>query len=100
MTKVVFVGVLSMFLPFSVIAYGSVMGLPTSDPWFDILVLYMFARWFFLSVVNGMPEPDERSSSWYIWAYRSLHSMAHVATAYFSHKALWRFMQRGGNDPL
>lgn len=71
---------------------ASVLGLPVSDPWFDVFVIYVLARWTFISIVNGMPEPTESSSDWYIWAYRSFHSMAHIATAYFSHKKMWKFL--------
>lgn len=69
---------------------ATLLGLPVNDPWFDIFMFYVLGRWMFVSIVNGMPEPSEDSSDWYIWAYRSMHSMAHIATAYFSHKKLWK----------
>ena len=74
---------------------ATMLGLPVNDPWFDIFMLYVLGRWTLASIVNGMPEPDEESSDWYIWAYRSFHSMAHIATAYFSHKRMWKFISGG-----
>ena len=76
----------------AVLMAADFMGLPVSDQWFDVFVLYVFGRWAWLSIVNGMPEPEEDSSLWYIWCYRSMHSMAHIATAYFSHKRMWKYL--------
>lgn len=81
-------------------AAASFMGLPINDPWFDVFVVYVMARWAITSVVNGMPEPEASSSPWYIWCYRSMHSMAHISTAYFSHRNMWKYIAgfREGGD--
>ena len=76
----------------AVFSVATLMGLPVNDPWFDVFVAYVLARWTFISIVNGMPEPTSISSDWYIWAFRSFHSMAHIGTPYFSHKAVWKFL--------
>ncbi len=68
------------------------MGLPVQDPWFDFLVVYIVSRWAMASIVNGMPEPEYESSLWYIWCYRTMHSLAHISTAYFSHKNMWKYI--------
>jgi hypothetical protein len=60
-------------------------GLPVSNPWFDISVML----WIFSAVVGGMPEPEEDSSFYYIWLYRSLHLLSATGTAYFIHKKRW-----------
>lgn len=75
------------------------LGLPIQDPWFDVLVVYIIGRWALTSLVNGMPEPEATSSPWYIWCYRTMHSLAHISTAYFSHKNMWKYisgMRDGG----
>jgi hypothetical protein len=100
------VGGLSLILFKYSVAVGAVllaadfMGLPIQDPWFDFFVVYVVGRWALTSVVNGMPEPEEVSSPWYIWCYRSLHSMAHISTAYFSHKNMWKYISgvRAGGE--
>lgn len=77
---------------------GGFMGLPVNDPWFDVFAVYLLVKWAIASIVNGMPEPEENSSVWYIWCFRSLHSMAHIATAYFSHKRMWKFISGEAKD--
>lgn len=99
MLKLIASGLGKFLIGISLITFGQFMGLPTNDPWFDVLILYLFGRWVFLSIVNGMPEPNDASSDWYIWSYRTMHSMAHVATAYFTHKSLWKLMTREGDEP-
>ena len=74
------------------LAAAEFMGLPISDPWFDLFVVYVVGRWALTSVVNGMPEPEPTSSLWYIWCYRTMHSLAHISTAYFSHKNMWKYI--------
>lgn len=76
-------------------AVANFMGLPVGDPWFDVLVIYILWQAFLRSIVNGMPEPEEHSSPWYIWAYRSLHSVARIGTVYFAHKRMWKFLTGG-----
>jgi hypothetical protein len=75
-----------------VLAAAGFMGLPVDNPWFDVLVAYVFGQWALRSTVNGMPEPEEDSSLWYIWCYRTMHSMAHISTAYFSHRNMWKYI--------
>lgn len=77
---------------FAVFSAATMLGLPVNDPWFDILVLSWMFKWFFMAMVNAMLEPTEHSSDWYVWAYRFLHSLAHIGTAYFSHKRMWKFI--------
>lgn len=61
-------------------------GLPVNNPWFDISILL----WVSSAVVSGMPEPEEDSSFWYIWAYRTMHLLSASGTAYFMHKNRWK----------
>lgn len=97
-------GVSAMLVKFTAVAAAvfvaaDFMGLPVQDPWFDMFVAYVLVRWALNSVVNGMPEPEETDSHWYIWCYRSMHSLAHISTAYFSHKNMWKYisgMRSGG----
>ncbi|SRR6266567_2834243 len=60
-------------------------GLPVSNPWFDISILL----WVSSAVIGGMPEPEETSSFYYIWLYRTLHLLSATGTAYFIHKNRW-----------
>lgn len=76
----------------AILSFGSIMGLPVNDPWFDVLLGYIVVKWTLASIVNGMPEPELSSSVWYVWCYRSLHSMAHQSTAYFTHKRIWKYL--------
>ena len=59
--------------------------IPIHDPWFAILLVW----WIFSSVTAGMPEPDLKSSFYYVWAYRTMHLLAASGTSYFSHKKSW-----------
>lgn len=81
-------------------ALAGFMGLPVNDPWFDVFMVYVMCRWALTSIVNGMPEPEVDTSLWYIWCYRTMHSMAHISTAYFSHRNIWKYIAgfREGGD--
>src|SRR5579862_2288714 len=61
-------------------------GIPVDNPWFDIAIFL----WVFSAVVGGMPEPEEDSNFWYIWAYRTLHLLSATGTAYFIHRKRWK----------
>jgi hypothetical protein len=88
--------VIAALLPLAVVSgiitIGSFIGLPVSNPWFDVVILLVFGGSWFRACVNGMPEPTLASSDWYVWAYRSLHSLAGISTAYAAHKLLWKYM--------
>lgn len=59
--------------------------LPVHDPWFDILMIYLL----FKILTGGMPEPTEKSTDGYIWAFRSFHMLALIPTRYFANKSFW-----------
>jgi hypothetical protein len=80
----------AMFLG-SLLTSASVNGLPLQDPWFDIAIFL----WVFSAITGGMPEPEQNSSFWYIWLYRTLHLMSASATAYFIHKNRWSDISGG-----
>jgi hypothetical protein len=66
-------------------------GVPIQDPWFDAFSLY----YVFSAFTAGMPEPDAKSSFFYIWMYRSLHILSANGTAYFAHKNMWQGISSG-----
>jgi len=67
-------------------AFGA---LPIHNPWFDILITYVL----FKIMVSGMPEPTEKSSDGYVWAYRSMHMLALIPTRYFANKSFWHIFE-------
>lgn len=58
---------------------------PVRNPWFWVCI----GQWLFSGFVSGMPEPEEDSSFFYVWAYRSFHILSASGTAYFTHRAQW-----------
>lgn len=57
----------------------------THTPWF-----FIFIGWYiFSAMVSGMPEPEQDSSPWYIWAYRSFHILSASGTSFFQNKIYW-----------
>ena len=72
---------------------ASVFGdLPVHDPWFDMLIFYLI----FKIITGGMPEPTDKSSDGYVWAYRSFHMLALIPTRYFANKSFWHAFEDKG----
>lgn len=62
---------------------------PIHDPWF----LFFVFGWIVSCITSGMPDPDQNSSMYYIWAYRTMHLIIASGTAYFSHKSAWPLLK-------
>lgn len=84
---------LALLVPIVAFTYivGPLIDLPhVSDPWFVIFILW----WLFSAVTTGMPEPEEKSSFFYVWAYRTFHVIAGNGTSYFADKTVWPIFKR------
>lgn len=81
---------------FKVITLGAIIAagfafadVPVHDPWFWVTIYLLVYRNLVVSLIEGMPEPTDKSSDSYVWTYRSLHTMDRRFSPYRLHKTFW-----------
>ena len=86
-------------IAFVILAAGSLFSqIPVHDFWFWATLYLLAYRNFIGSTIEGMPEPTEKSSDGYVWAYRALHAMDRRYSPYRLPKSFWKIFEYRERD--
>ena len=50
-------------------------------------------------IIGGMPEPNRKSSDWYLWAWKSGHLSARIPGIHLLRKKLWMHLEDIAEPP-